>query len=212
MAAQIPIKDDPAANEAALNKVRNDKLREVKAGHDGTWVAHPALVPIAMEIFNANMPTPNQLNNLRLDVNVTAKDLLPYNVAGKITLNGIRGNISVGVQYIESWLRGVGCAPLFNLMEDAATAEISRSQLWQWLKHGAKTEDGQVITRDLINRLLNEEMAKLKSSLGAKYTSGKFDLAKERFIATLDLTKYEDFIPSLCYDDVVTVDPIRSTL
>lgn len=123
MAAQIPIKNDPVANEAALTKVRNDKLREVKAGHDGTWVAHPGLVDIAMAIFNEHMKGPNQLDKLRLDVNITAKDLLPYNVPGKITEAGIRGNISVGLQYMESWLRGLGCVPINNVRTSRRVAE-----------------------------------------------------------------------------------------
>ena len=136
MAAQIPIKNDPAANEAALEKVRNDKLAEVKKGHDGTWVAHPALVPIAKAIFDEHMPSANQIDNLRSDVSVSAEDLLEA-PKGTRTEAALRHNIRVGIQYIEAWLRGNGCVPLYHLMEDAATAEISRTQIWQWVRHGA---------------------------------------------------------------------------
>src|SRR5258708_15631667 len=140
MAAQIPIKDDPAANEAALEKVRADKLREVKAGHDGTWVAHPGLVPIAKDIFDAHMPGPNQLGVTRGDpAEVTREDLLQV-PEGARTEAGLRHNIRVGIQYIESWLRGNGCVPLYHLMEDGATAEISRAQVCQWLYHKASVD------------------------------------------------------------------------
>ena len=134
MAAQIPIKNDPAANEAALAKVRADKLREVTAGHDGTWVAHPGLVPIAMEIFNAGMPQPNQIATAMPTAEITAKDLLTV-PEGPVTEKGLRQNLNVGILYLEAWLRGNGCVPLYNLMEDAATSEISRTQVWQWLKN-----------------------------------------------------------------------------
>src|SRR5579862_1029219 len=145
MAAQVPIKNDPVANEQALDKVRQDKLREVKAGHDGTWVAHPALVPIAKQIFDEYMQTPNQISKKRDDVRVTAADLVAV-PDGEITEQGLRWNIDVGIQYLEAWLRGLGCVPIYNLMEDAATAEICRSQVWQWIRHGAKMSDGRTIT------------------------------------------------------------------
>ncbi len=135
MAAQIPIKDDPAANEAALAQVRADKLREVKAGHDGTWVAHPGLVPVAKEVFDAHMPGPNQLGVKREDVQRHARGPARASREGTRTDAGLRHNMRVGVQYLEAWLRGNGCVPLYNLMEDAATAEISRAQVWQWLHH-----------------------------------------------------------------------------
>ena len=213
MSAQIPIKDDKAANDAALTKVTNDKIREVKAGHDGTWVAHPGLVLLATNIFNEYMPTPNQLANLRAEVSVTAKDLLPYNVKGSITEGGIRANISVGLQYMESWLRGVGCVPLHNLMEDAATAEISRSQLWQWLRHGAMTDSGKTVTKDWVDQLLAEELAKIEKSLGSEsYKKSKFPLAKVRFQETLKVDRYEDFLTTLCYDDIVTIEKSPSKL
>ncbi len=142
MAAQIPIKNDPAANEAALDKVKQDKLREVKAGHDGTWVAHPGLVGIAKDIFDQYMPTPNQINVKREDVHVTAADLLKV-PEGDITEKGLRHNVDVGIQYLESWLRGSGCVPIYNLMEDAATAEISRTQVWQWAHYGRQPKQRQ---------------------------------------------------------------------
>src|SRR3989441_6511819 len=148
MAAQIPIKNDPAANEKALDKVRQDKLREVKAGHDGTWVAHPGLVPIAKAIFDEYMKTPNQIHVKREEVSVSAKDLLAV-PTGEITEAGLRLNINVGLQYLEAWLRGNGCVPIYNLMEDAATAEISRAQVWQWVRHKARLADGRVIGKEL---------------------------------------------------------------
>jgi len=152
MAAQIPIKNDPAANEQALEKVRQDKLREVRAGHDGTWVAHPGLVSVAKEIFDAHMPGPNQLQ-VRPGTHVTAADLLTV-PDGEITEAGLRWNIDVGIQYLEAWMRGNGCVPIYNLMEDAATAEICRAQVWQWVKHGAKLNDGRPVTAELVKRTI----------------------------------------------------------
>jgi malate synthase len=159
MAAQVPIKNDPAANEQALEKVRLDKLREVRAGHDGTWVAHPGLVPIAKQIFDEGMPTPNQISKKREDVHITAKDLLAA-TEGTITEAGLRWNIDVGLQYLEAWLRGVGCVPIYNLMEDAATAEICRAQVWQWVKFGAKLDDGRPVTAAMVNQVVDEQLAK----------------------------------------------------
>lgn len=156
MAAQIPIKNDPVANEKALDKVRQDKLREVKAGHDGTWVAHPGLVPIAKEIFDTHMKGPNQIGHRRDDVHVASKDLLAL-TGGAITEQGLRWNIDVGLQYLESWLRGSGCVPIYNLMEDAATAEICRSQVWQWVRHGAKLSDGRCVTQTMVREIIAEE-------------------------------------------------------
>lgn len=200
MAAQIPIKDDPAANEAALNKVKADKLREVTAGHDGTWVAHPDLVKIAMDIFNEHMPTPNQIFVRRDDVRVSAADLISTaGVKGKaVTEKGLRSNLSVGVQYMESWLRGVGCVPIHNLMEDAATAEISRSQLWQWVKHNVKTAEGKSITPQYIAQTLDEELSVIRKQVGDKaYNAGKWDLAKKLFLSTVQGADYSDFLTSL---------------
>ena len=180
MAAQIPIKNDAEANAAALDKVRQDKLREVTDGCDGTWVAHPALVPVAKAVFDEHMPQPNQYGKQRPDVNVTAKDLLDFQPAKPITEAGLRNNISVGVQYLGAWLAGNGCVPVFNLMEDAATAEISRSQIWQWIRSPKGVlEDGRKVTVELFRSLLVEELGKVKAAMGAgKYDEGAllFDL------------------------------------
>ena len=157
MAAQIPIKNDPVRNAEALEKVRQDKLREVKAGHDGTWVAHPGLVPLAMDVFNEFMKTPNQIHVKREEVRVNAADLLKP-LTGDVTEQGLRVNLDVGIQYLEAWLNGNGCVPIYNLMEDAATAEISRSQVWQWLHHGARLADGRQVTPELIRQTIAEEL------------------------------------------------------
>jgi malate synthase len=160
MAAQIPIKNDPAANERALDKVRQDKLREVRAGHDGTWVAHPGLVPIAKEIFDTHITGSNQIHRRRDDVRVTAADLLAL-TEGEITEDGLRWNIDVGLQYLEAWLRGSGCVPIYNLMEDAATAEICRAQVWQWLRHGATLSNGRQVTHELVREVIAEQKNRL---------------------------------------------------
>ncbi len=174
MAAQIPARNNPAVNEAAFAKVRADKEREAKAGHDGTWVAHPDLVPVAAEIFNQLMPGPNQLANRRTDVKASQKDLLEVH-AGTRTEAGLRENIRVGVQYIEAWLRGRGAVPLYNLMEDAATAEISRSQAWQQLHFRAALEDGQKVTVALFEKCVTEEMERVKGEIGPdNYAKGRF--------------------------------------
>ncbi len=163
MAAQIPIRGDTVANEAALDKVRSDKEREAGDGHDGTWVAHPGLVPIAKAIFDKHMPQPNQLSNRREDTEVTAADLLQV-PEGPITEAGLRQNLSVGIQYCAAWLAGLGCVPLNHLMEDAATAEISRTQVWQWRKHGATLDDGRVIDDKLIRATMYEELSAISAS------------------------------------------------
>lgn len=155
MAAQIPIKNDPEANNKALEKVRLDKLREVHAGHDGTWVAHPALVPVAMQVFNEFMPAANQIDRPLSEANITAADLLTV-PEGSITEEGLRLNIDVGIQYLDAWLKGSGAVPIYNLMEDAATAEISRAQIWQWAKNGAKLQDGRIVTSDMVQMLIKE--------------------------------------------------------
>ena len=161
MAAQIPIRSDREANAQAIAKVYDDKEREVNDGHDGTWVAHPGLVPIAKEVFDRGMPAANQVDKLRKDVAVTAADLLQV-PRGTITEAGLRTNLRVGVQYLEAWLRGSGCVPLYDLMEDAATAEISRAQVWQWIRHGAVLPDGRIITPELTRSLFREELEKLR--------------------------------------------------
>ena len=194
MAAQIPIKNDPAANEAAIEKVRQDKLREVKNGHDGTWVAHPGLVQVAMDIFDEHMPTPNQIHVKREDVNVSAADLIAV-PEGTITEEGLRVNINVGILYIESWLQGQGAAAIYHLMEDAATAEISRTQVWQWVHRGATLEDGRPVTYELYRELLPDELKKIEDYVGAeRYASGRFEEAAEIFDR---LVKDEDFVEFL---------------
>ena len=177
MAAQIPVKNDPAANEEAFAKVRADKEREARDGHDGTWVAHPGMVQLALDAFNAVMPQPNQIDRPPNDCNVTAKDLLDFAPSAPITEAGLRQNISVGVQYLEAWLRGHGAVPLFNLMEDAATAEISRAQVWQWIRHPrGLLDDGRKVTKELFRRVLDEELAKVQ-----RFASDRFDVARELF-------------------------------
>lgn len=204
MAAQIPIKNDPAANEEALNKVRADKEREARDGHDGTWVAHPGLVPVAMEVFDRLMPTPNQVDNKREDVQVTAAELIEV-PQGPITEAGLRTNVSVGIQYIEAWLGGSGAVPIFNLMEDAATAEISRAQVWQWIRHPKGVlDDGRKVTVELFKQILEEELQKIKESVGEeRYNSGKYQQASELFSKLTISDEFEDFLtlPGYAYLD-----------
>src|SRR5882672_4248068 len=200
MAAQIPIKNDPAANEAALEKVRQDKLREVTDGCDGTWVAHPGLVPIAKEIFDEHMPRPNQYDRQRPDVVVAAKDLLDFQPEKPITEAGIRNNISVGIQYLGAWLAGNGCVPVFNLMEDAATAEISRSQIWQWIRSPKGVlNDGRKVTAELFKQLLAEELPKVKAYLGeAAYNAGRYEEGAKLF-EKLTTGDYVEFLTLPAY-------------
>ncbi len=195
MAAQIPIKNNPEANEAAFEKVRADKEREALDGHDGTWVAHPGLVPVAMEVFNHIMKTPNQIFRKREEICVTENDLLEVPV-GTITEEGLRMNISVGIQYIASWLSGRGAAPIYNLMEDAATAEISRAQVWQWIRHeGGKLNDGRNITLELMEELKEEELAKIEREIGKEaFKKGRFQEATTLFT---DLVRNDEFVPFL---------------
>ncbi len=199
MAAQIPVKGDEAANQAAFAKVRADKEREANAGHDGTWVAHPDLVPVAMEVFDRVMPQPNQLDKLREDAVVTREDLLRVH-EGERTEQGLRENIRVGVQYIEAWLRGKGAVPLYNLMEDAATAEISRAQIWQWIRHKATLSDGRPVTRELFQAVLDEEMAALRQVLPASaFEAGRFTDAV-RIFAEMSLSEgFEEFLTLPAY-------------
>jgi len=195
MAAQIPVKNDPEANEEALAKVRADKEREATDGHDGTWVAHPGLVPVAMEVFDRIMPTPNQIDRQRDDVEVTAEDLLRV-PDGEITEEGLRTNISVGIQYLEAWLRGYGAVAINNLMEDAATAEISRAQVWQWIRHPKGVlNDGRKVTRELFMELLKEEMKKIRLMVGEQaFQSGKYEQAKQLFIDLIINDEFEEFL------------------
>ncbi len=194
MAAQIPIKGDPAANEAALGKVRADKLREVGAGHDGTWVAHPGLVPIAKEIFDAGMNTPHQLHVSRDEVHISPQDLLTV-PEGDITEDGLRLNVDVGIQYLEAWLRGNGCVPIYNLMEDAATAEISRSQVWQWVRHEARLNDGRTVTPQLVREAIARQMEPWAGK-------GKFHLAARLFEQMMTSGEWADFLTLVAYDHI----------
>lgn len=199
MAAQVPIKEDPEANEAALEKVRSDKVNEVRNGHDGTWVAHPGLVKVAEDAFNQYMPTLNQIHVKRADVIITTEQLLEV-PKGTITENGLRTNINVGILYIESWLRGNGAAALYHLMEDAATAEISRTQVWQWLKNGATLDDGRVITEDLYEQLKTEELEKIKTYVGEEnYQKGRFDQAISIFDKLVKSDDFKEFLTIPAY-------------
>ncbi|WP_437622275.1 malate synthase A [Sorangium sp. So ce1151] len=204
MAAQIPIKSDPDANRAALEKVRADKLREVKDGHDGTWVAHPGLVPLAREVFDAHMPGPNQIERRREDVRVTAADLLQV-PPGARTEAGLRHNIRVGVQYLEAWISGLGCVPLYNLMEDAATAEISRTQVWQWIRHKATLDDGKPLTEERFRAAVDGEMAALRGALGeARFDGGRFGEARELFERLSIGDTFEEFLTLPAYELLIT--------
>ena len=201
MAAQIPIKNNPVENAAALQKVREDKSREATDGHDGTWVAHPGLVPIAGEEFGKVMTGPNQLGKLRKDVQVTADDLLRL-PGGTITEGGLRTNVSVGVQYMANWLSGLGCVPLYNLMEDAATAEISRTQVWQWVHHPkGRLEDGRNVTLALFRTVLKEELEKIRQEVGSQhFDSTKYDLAARLFDEIIAADSLEEFLTLRAYE------------
>ena len=194
MAAQIPIKNDAAANEQALERVRQDKLREVKAGHDGTWVAHPGLIPIAKAVFDEFMPGPNQIGVLREDVHVTEADLLEP-VAGEVTAAGLQMNVDVGIQYLEAWLNGNGCVPIYNLMEDAATAEISRSQVWQWVKHGVTLTDGRRVTAELVRAAIDSEFASKPGTPVKKR-------AAEIFADMMTREDFQEFLTTAAYQDI----------
>ena len=201
MAAQIPIKNNPVANDEAFAKVRTDKEREATDGHDGTWVAHPGLVPVAMDVFNRLMPASNQINKQRDDVQVVAKDMLAV-PAGKITEQGVRLNIEVGILYTAAWLRGNGAVPIHNLMEDAATAEISRAQLWQWMRHPKGIlEDGRSVTKELFRQILAEEMTKIRASAGdAQYAAGKYEQAAGLFAKLSEDDHFADFLTVPAYE------------
>jgi malate synthase len=199
MAAQIPIKNDPVANEKALAKVREDKLREVKAGHDGTWVAHPGLVSVAKDIFNEHMKGPNQIDLKRDDVRITAQDLLAI-PKGTITMEGLKWNIDVGLQYLASWLDGNGCVPIYNLMEDAATAEISRTQVWQWVKHGAKLETGEKVAAQMVREATASVLEKLKTQVGAeKFNAGKLPAAGKILVELMTSPNFHEFLTTDAY-------------
>jgi malate synthase len=199
MAAQIPVKGDNKANEEAFKKVRADKEREAGSGNDGTWVAHPDLVPVAEEVFDRLMPKPNQLDVLRDDVKASRDKLLEMH-EGDRTEEGLRLNIRVGIQYIEAWLKGRGAVPLYHLMEDAATAEISRMQVWQWLYHRTTLKDGREVTPDLFEATLEDEMAKLRVALGpTNYDTGRFEEAIELFKEMSLAMDIEEFLTIPAY-------------
>ena len=202
MAAQIPIKNDPAANEAALEKVRADKLREATDGCDGTWVAHPGLVPLAKAIFDQHMPTPNQVHRQRDDISVTAADLLDFQPEQPITEAGLRNNISVGIQYMGAWLAGNGCVPVFNLMEDAATAEISRSQIWQWIRSPKGIlDDGRKVTAELFRELLPQELSRVKTLVGPEgWEAGRYEEAAWFFAQMIASDEYVEFLTLPAYE------------
>ena len=200
MAAQIPIKNDPEAHEIAMNKVRQDKLREVKAGHDGTWVAHPALVPIAKAVFDQAMPEANQISRSREEVQVSAGDLLTV-PEGSITPAGFRTNVNVALLYLEAWLNGLGCVPLYHLMEDAATAEISRAQIWQWIKHPrGKFTDGTKINAALFEKVIHEELNDLEKKLGGDFGRRKFSDASKLLSQLVLHSEFVDFLTIPAYD------------
>ncbi len=206
MSAFIPIKNNEEANRLAFDQVRKDKEREVRAGHDGTWVAHPGLVLLAKEVFDNGMKGPNQLSNMREDVNLSAQDLLKV-PSGEITERGIRTNASVGLQYLAAWLGGKGSVPLYNLMEDAATAEICRSQLWQWIHHHAKMSDGRIVTRELVLSMLQDELNKIKKELGdEKYIEGKYDIAAPIFSKLVSEDSFEDFLTTIAYEKLLEIE------
>ena len=200
MAAQIPIKSDPEASEAALEKVRADKRREVEDGHDGTWVAHPGLVSVARETFEAGMSGPNQLDRMREDVQVSASDLrrIP---GGTLSEEGLRLNVRVGIQYLEAWLRGNGCVPLYDLMEDAATAEISRTQVWQWIHHRARLEDGRAVKPALLDQVIAEELVRMREEVGGeRFDGGRFEEATDVFRALCVADELTEFLTIPAYE------------
>ena len=196
MAAQIPLRGDAEASRVALERVRADKLREVRDGHDGTWVAHPGLVPVARQIFDEGMTGPNQLARLREDVRVTAGDLLEV-PQGTRTEHGLRWNVRVGVQYLEAWLRGIGCVPLYHLMEDAATAEICRTQVWQWRRHAATLDDGRTVDGPLVDAVVAEELSALHAAAPPGH---RFDEAAELFAAVSTGDTPVDFLTLPAYE------------
>ncbi len=203
MAAQIPIKDDPAANSRALAKVRADKEREATDGHDGTWVAHPGLVHVAMEVFDQHMFGPNQLFRRHKDLKITAADLLAV-PEGEITREGLHTNVAVGLRYLEAWLRGNGCVPIFNLMEDAATAEISRAQIWQWIRDDrGRFADDTRITVELVTEVLRQELANIHEGLGEeRYAKTKFDEAGRLFLQVSTAPEFVEFLTLPAYEQL----------
>jgi malate synthase len=211
MAAQIPIKNDPTANEVAMERVRADKKREAADGHDGTWVAHPGLVAIAKAEFDAVMKGANQIARKRQDVHVGAADLIAM-PEGTRTEAGLRQNVAVGIGYVEAWLRGTGCVPLFNLMEDAATAEISRAQVWQWVRHGQTLQDGRPVTKEFVREIVREENDKVKAAMGEEaYANGRYEDAAQLMIELVEQPTFEEFLTLPAYERVLA-DEQKTTL
>jgi malate synthase len=204
MAAQIPIKNDDSENQAAIDKVKADKEREANDGHDGTWVAHPGLVGVAQDAFDKVMTSANQIAKQRPDVNVSASDLIDFKPQGPITEDGLRANINIGIQYIGAWLAGTGCVPIFNLMEDAATAEISRAQIWHWIRSPMGVlDDGRKVTKELFSSLIPEELKRVQEMLGDGFKNGKYEEGAKMFE---ELTLAEDFVEFLtlpAYEHIV---------
>jgi malate synthase len=202
MAAQIPIRNDAVANERALERVRADKEREAGDGHDGTWVAHPGLVPIAREVFDRVMPGPNNLHRLREDVTVTSADLLKP-PDGQVTHAGLVNNIDVGIRYLAAWLGGNGCVPIHHLMEDAATAEISRAQLWQWARHGTPLEDGTLVTLARVREEAKSVLEGIKREIGeAAFAAGNYAQAAEHLDRLTASQEFEPFLTLSAYEDI----------
>ena len=204
MAAQIPIRNNPAANDAAMAKVRADKEREATDGHDGTWVAHPGLVPLAREVFDRLMPSPNQIDRQRDDVRVSAADLLAFQPAAPVTEAGLRTNIEVAIQYLGSWLAGQGCVPIHHLMEDAATAEISRAQVWHWVRNARGVlDDGRKVTLDMVRALIPEELERVKNNVGtAAFAAGRYPEAARLFEELTASNEFPDFLTLPAYERI----------
>jgi malate synthase len=208
MAAFIPIKNDAVANQTAMDQVRADKEREATDGHDGTWVAHPGLVALAKEVFDQHMPQPNQINRKLEDLQATTADLLTV-PKGEVTEAGLRQNVAVSLGYLESWLRGIGCVPLFNLMEDAATAEISRSQLWQWIHHATHLNDGRLIDFALVTRTIEEELGKFRASTGeAQFDAGRYRQAAKTLLDLIRPQRFVEFLTLPAYEQLKAVDMV----
>ena len=210
MAAQIPIKNNPAANDEAMGRVHADKKREAGDGHDGTWVAHPGMVGIAKEEFDAVMKEANQIARKRQDVHVTAADLIAMPTGPK-TEAGLRQNVAVGIGYVEAWLRGIGCVPLFNLMEDAATAEISRAQVWQWVRHNQKLDDGRAITKELVRAIVAEENDRVKAQMGGDaYAKGRYEDAAQLMIDLVEQPQFVEFLTLPAYDRILADEKVAA--
>jgi malate synthase len=209
MSAFIPIKSDPVANENAIAQVRADKEREAGDGHDGTWVAHPGLVPVALEIFDRLMPQPNQISKQLHDYNPTSADLLRV-PEGEITETGLKQNVAIGLGYLEAWLRGIGCVPLFNLMEDAATAEISRAQLWQWVHHKAKLSDGKVVDLALVEGMIAGELDRQKIAVDAVRFAA-YKAAADLMLELVRAPKFIDFLTLPAYQRVLKEEGLISS-